>query len=146
MGVLAIDPGTKKSGFATCDRLRIALSALDPFRSNGDDELLVDHVADLVDERDVSVLLVGLPLAPDGSDTERSRAVRGLVDRLRERFPHLDVLTHDETLTTKEAESRLRELGHTGRALKERRDSWAALVLLEDWVHSGEPRGSAEKG
>ncbi len=140
MGVLAIDPGARKSGFAFTDALRISASALDPVRTDGDDQALLAHVEALVGERDVSVLLVGLPLDPEGRDTERSRAVRRLVAALTERFPTLEVCTHDEHLTTKEAESRLREQGYSGREIQRRKDSWAALVLLEDWLASGEPR------
>ena len=140
MGVLAIDPGVNKSGFAFADRLRIVVRALDPVRSDGDDERLLDHIRSLVDERDVATLLVGLPLTMDGKERDQAKQVRGLIDQLRARFPALDVHAYDERLTTKEAESRLRELGYTGREIRSRKDSWAALVLLEDWLRSGEPR------
>jgi putative Holliday junction resolvase len=139
MGVLAIDPGTRKTGFAIADRLRIALHALPSYRGD-DGEGLLRHVAELLDERDVSVLLVGLPLSMDGTEGESARHALGLAGRLRERFDKREILTYDERLTTKEAESRLRELGYRGRAIAQRRDSWSALVLLEDWVRSGEPR------
>jgi hypothetical protein len=33
----------------------------------------------------------------------------------------------------------LRESGHHGSERKARRDSWSALVLLRDWIDSGEP-------
>jgi len=137
--VLAIDPGSKKSGFAFADRLRIAVHPLEPVRTNGDDAALLAHIAALVEERDVSTLLVGVPLDPEGGETRRSGEVRVLVARLRERFPHLDVRTYDEHLTTKEAESRLREAGYSGPEIQARKDSWAAMVLLEDWLESGEP-------
>ena len=45
----------------------------------------------------------------------------------------------DRNLTTKEAESRLIEAGHTGEDRKSRKDSWSALILLEDWMRAGEP-------
>lgn len=138
MGVLAIDPGTRKCGYAVADRLRIALHALPGRR--GDDGDQVEHVARLLDEREVSVLLVGIALQPDGTHGARAQDTESLVGRLRQRFPELEVVTYDERLTTREAESRLRELGHRGARLKELRDSWSALVLLEDWVRSGEPR------
>jgi putative pre-16S rRNA nuclease len=138
VGVLAIDPGLAKHGFAVTDRLRIVLQALDSLRA-GEDELL-DHVGRLLAERDVSTVLVGLPLHMDGREGERARAVRGLIERLSARFPHVTVVGYDERLTTKEAESRLRELGYSGRQIATRKDSWSALVLLEDWIRSGEPR------
>ena len=138
MGVLAIDPGTKKCGFAVADRLRIAVHALGVH--HGPPEAQLDHVAALLEERDVRVLLIGLPLDREGKPGARARETEGFATRLRERFPALEVVGYDERLTTKEAEVRLRELGHRGARLKELRDSWSALVLLEDWIRSGEPR------
>ena len=140
MSVLAIDPGAAKTGFAVTDRLRIAWHALAMQRVGSDSVELLDHVDALVQERDVEVLLVGLPLHMDGREGERAKAARALAERLRERFPRLDVVSYDERLTTKEAEGRLRELGYRGKEIAARKDSWAALVLLEDWVRSGEPR------
>ena len=74
-----------------------------------------------------------------GEAGERAEAVQAFVRRLRERFPELEVRWYDERLTTKEAESRLREQGVGRRKIAAQKDSWSALVLLEDWVLSGEP-------
>ena len=103
-GVLAIDLGERKSGFATADPLRVALEPLDGLRANEGSAELLDHVARLLEERSVSTLLVGVPVHPD---TRRSLASREFVARLVRRFPGLEVCTHDERLTTKEAEARL---------------------------------------
>ena len=139
-GVLAIDHGTRKTGFAVADALRITLHPLETRRLPGDGDELLEHVRHLVDERDVSVLLVGLPRTEAGGETGQSSLVRRFGARLEESFPGLEVVLYDERLTTKEAESRLREAGLTGRKAAGRRDSWSALVLLEDWIRSGEPR------
>ena len=138
-GVLAIDHGEKKSGFAVADPGRVLVQPLETVRIPGDSSDLLDHVAALLTERDVSTLLVGLPLAPDGSLGARAESVLRFVATLRERFPDREVHTHDEHLTTKEAESRLREAGFRGSDVKQRRDSWSAMVLLEDWLAAGEP-------
>jgi putative Holliday junction resolvase len=140
-GVLAIDHGEKKSGLAVTDSLRIAFEALPPVRSDGRDEIVLERVAELLEERSISTLLVGLPLHMDGSEGTRAARVRAFVAALTRRFPGITILTRDERLTSKEAETRLREAGLRGRAIRERRDSWSALVLLEDWVRSGEPGG-----
>ena len=138
-GVLAIDYGEKKSGFAVTDALRIAFEPLEPVRSDGKDELVLEHVARLLAERSIATVVVGLPLHMDGREGERAQRVRAFVAQLAARFPELTVRTWDERLTSKEAESKLREAGHRGKAIRAQRDSWSALVLLEDWVRSGEP-------
>jgi len=139
-GVLAIDYGERKTGFASADPARILLTPLETARIPGEGAELLDHIQALLEERSVGLLLVGLPLNMDGTAGDQALAVEAFVARLRARFPRLEVVTHDERLTTKEAESRLREHGYRGREIAERKDSWSALVLLEDWIRSGEPR------
>lgn len=137
--VLAIDLGARKTGFAVADATRVAVQPLETVRlPEGSDELLA-HVAGLLEERDVDVLLVGLPLSDYGEEPPRARASRAFAERLRARFPACDVRLHDEHLTTREAEALLREAGYRGKEARERRDAWSALVLLRDWIASGEP-------
>ncbi len=139
-GVLAIDFGERTTGLASADALRIALDPLKAVRINGRVEILLAHVAKILEERNVTTLLVGMPFHMGGEAGSRVHAVRLLCQELRGRFPDLEVVTFDERLTTKEAEARLRELGYRSSAISSRKDSWSALVLLEDWVRSGEPR------
>ena len=140
-GVLAIDVGTQRSGFAVADGLRLTAQPLDGVAAGEDAPELLDHVARLLDERDVDTLLVGLPRNMDGGEGARAAAVRRFAARLAARFPDLRLVLWDERLTTKAAEELLREAGFSGRAAKPRRDSWSALVLLRDWMESGEPAG-----
>lgn len=139
-GVLAIDHGTKRSGFAAVDALRIAAVPLDAYHGPGDGPGLLSHVADLLAERTVGVLLVGLPRHADGGEGARAAEVRAFAARLAARFPGQAVVLHDEHLTTKAAEELLREAGTRRADWKGRRDSLSALVLLRDWLAAGEPR------
>lgn len=135
-GVLAIDHGDLKCGFAATDGLRIARTALGVFRHEGREEDLLRHLDGLLSERDISTLVVGLPLHMDGRPGPRAGIVRAFVRRLAARYPALEIQEWDERLTSKEAEGRLREQGRTGREIRRERDSWSALVLLEDWLGS----------
>ncbi|MEX1024297.1 MAG: Holliday junction resolvase RuvX [Planctomycetota bacterium] len=139
--VLAIDWGTKKSGFAVADPLRIVVQPLDAVRLDGDSVELLDHVERLGEERDLEVLLISLPVEADGSDSGQAKLARAFMAALAARLPDVTIVPYPERLTSKEAESRLREAGLRGKAAKDRRDSWSAWVLLEDWIRSGEPRG-----
>jgi len=132
--VLAIDHGTKRTGFALADALRITTEPLATFHGAGDGEELLDFIGTLLADREVTVLVVGLPLNADGSSGPRVEDVQRFCARLARRFPEPQVALVDERLSTKEAEARLVEAGHTGQARKDRRDSWSALILLEDWL------------
>jgi len=142
-GVLSIDHGTKRTGFAVIDGLRIAAVPLGAYHGDGHADALLEHVAGLLDERSIGVLLVGLPRNADGSEGQRALEVRAFATRLAARFPRLAVVLHDEHLTTKAAEELLREAGTRRTDWKGRRDSMSALVLLRDWLESGEPESAS---
>lgn len=135
-GVLAIDYGARKCGFASTDALRVAREPGAVLRHEGRDELVLEHVARLLAERDLSTIVVGLPLEPDGRVGSAAAPAQAFVARLRARFPGLAIEVLDERLTSKEAEARLRGLGRKGREIRAERDAWSALVLLEDWLSS----------
>lgn len=132
--VIAIDHGTKRTGFAVADALRIATEPLETFRGAGDSPQLLQHIARLLDERDVEVFVVGMPFNMDGTLGPRGADVERFIARLTARFPDVRIAAHDERLTTKAAEELGRELGFHGAALRARRDSLSALVLLRDWL------------
>src|SRR5258705_6255266 len=129
-GVLAIDHGTKRTGFAVVDGLRIAAHALDGWRGAGGEEEMLAHVGGLLAERDVAVLLVGLPLDMSGGEGARAAEVRAFGRRLAARFPGQEVVFYDERLTTNAAEELMREIRSSQDERRPRDDSLAALVLL----------------
>jgi putative Holliday junction resolvase len=138
-GVLAIDHGTKRSGFAAIDPLRIAALPLEAYEGPGDGDGLLRHVERLLAERAAGVVLVGLPRNADGSEGARAAEVRAFAARLAARLPTRTIVLHDEHLTTKAAEELLRESRRSRAEWKRRRDSLSALVLLRDWLAAGEP-------
>ncbi|MAF66511.1 MAG: Holliday junction resolvase RuvX [Planctomycetes bacterium] len=138
---LAIDHGTRRTGFAATDALRIATRPLEVWEGAGDGGELVERIAELADEREVGTLVVGLPMNMDGSEGPRAKEVRAFVERLRARLPALAIALQDERLSTKTAEELQREAGVPAARRRAVRDSWSALVILRDWIESGE-RGS----
>lgn len=136
---IAIDHGGRRTGFAVADALRITTAPLGVVELPGDSDALLDHVAGLLAERDVSALVVGLPCHADGSEGGQAAEVRAFVARLRARFPAVGVALQDEHLSSREADAQLVDAGFTGDERKARRDSWAALVILRDWMEAGEP-------
>ena len=141
-GVLAIDLGSKKTGFAGADPLRIAVRALDVCRHGERTEELLAHIRGLYEERDVGVFLLGYPVHMDGKPGARAQAVGHFKEELAKAFPEVRIVLWDERLTTKAAEELLREQGYNGKEIARRRDSWSALVLLRDRISSGEPERS----
>lgn len=137
--VLAIDHGAKRCGFAVADALRISALPLAPFHGDGYGAPALEFIAGLLRERDVDTFLVSWPVNMDGSTGARAAQVQVFVDALRARFPEQRVVRYDERLTSKAAEELLREARVPPARRRELRDSFSALVLLRDWLDSGEP-------
>lgn len=134
---LAIDHGTKRTGFAVADPLRISLNALPAYQGPGEAPGLLAAIAEILEERVVTHFVVGLPLNMDGSEGPRAAEVRAFTERLRQRFPAVEIVLADERLSTKEAEELLRESGLRGEKARALRDSFSALVVLRDWIRAG---------
>lgn len=136
--VLAMDHGMKRCGFAVADALRLTQTPLAAYHGAGDGEGLIEHIVSLAEERSLSAMLIGLPLHQDQTQSTQAKLIKTVAERLAQRLPNLRFLFIDEHLTSKEAEARLVEAGFTGQARKDRRDSWSALVMLEEWIENGE--------
>ncbi len=133
-GVLCIDLGTKKHGFATADRTRLATQPLEALRAAPTSEAFFQHIEALLAEREVGTLLLGLPRNADGSEGPQCVLVRKCAQELSKRFPMLRIELHDEHLTTKAAQDWLVESELTKQDRKRWRDSAAALLILRDWL------------
>ena len=58
--VLAIDPGSKHTGFAISDPLRLIIEPLDTWHGPGESKALLDAIDALTAERTIGVILMGL--------------------------------------------------------------------------------------
>lgn len=135
---LAIDHGTRRTGFAVTDPLRITTQTLEQFEGEAVEDLYA-HIAALLEERTVGTFVLGLPLNMDGTEGPRSKEVREFAKGLRERFRGIQITFQDERLSTKAAADLQKEAGQFGAARKANKDSMSALVILRDWIEAGEP-------
>lgn len=129
--VVAFDPGSTRIGVAVCDAARTMAFPRDPVPA-GDGS--VARCAALVADEGASTVVVGLPLSLDGSAGPAALGATALAEALRAELPGVDVVVHDERLTTVTATQRLRDAGGTSRGSRQRLDGAAAVVLLESWL------------
>src|SRR3989442_1697423 len=87
----------------------------------------------LLDAHAVTGVVVGLPLAPDGSETDAAREARVLAADIARRAGR-PVDLWDERLTTARALRAVRELGGSTRGRKDDVDALAATVLLQHYL------------
>jgi putative Holliday junction resolvase len=92
-------------------------------------------ILDLCVEHEVTGIVVGLPLALSGEDTDWTREVRAFAARLAERA-ELPVHLLDERFSSVVAERAVRSIGlkRTAREERERVDAGAAAVILQAFL------------
>ena len=124
MRVLALDYGSARCGCALSDPTGTLATPIDPIERPATRRGFA-RVTDLVRERGVERVVVGLPLGLSGADTDQTRETRAFADRLAGAV-RVPVEMYDERFTTAIA----------ARAVGDRasEDSRAAAVLLEDWL------------
>lgn len=130
--VLAIDMGSKRVGLAISDELRLSVRTL-PALPRTPWKRLVKSLAEMCAEFDVRMIVMGLPLRLNGSEgdaaVEARRVARNLGLTLK-----IPVALQDERLTSKTAESFLRERGFRGPKISDYIDSESASIILSDFL------------
>ena len=139
MRVLAVDVGERRIGLAISDISRTLARPLRTLtvRSTGDGvDQVVAEIARLHAEEDgLSTVVVGLPIRLDGSPGDQTLRVASFVEALKMRTA-IPIVTADERLTSREAESLLAERTRDWRLRKARLDAVAAAVILQDYLEA----------
>lgn len=130
--ILALDPGTRRIGFATCDELRATTRPLEIFTVSSWKKLL-KRVKELVAELDAKAVVVGLPLTSAGDESEMSRTAREIARKLGLSL-HIPVFLEDERATSWEAKGRMWQAGKTPTEMKGQIDAEAAAIILADFL------------
>jgi putative Holliday junction resolvase len=142
MRYLGVDFGERHIGLALADddgRLAVPVDVV----TRASDAQAVAAVLEVAGREDVRAIVVGEPLRLDGSAGDAAERARAFAAKLGAATA-LEIVLHDEALTSHEAASRLREAGAkrrrrgTGRRGKGRPHdaihSVAAQILLQDWL------------
>ncbi|HEX7313751.1 MAG TPA: Holliday junction resolvase RuvX [Pyrinomonadaceae bacterium] len=132
--VLAIDVGSKRVGIAVSDELRLTVRTL-PALPRTPWKRLLSSLAELCVQFDVRSIVLGLPLRLDGTEGDAANEVRRLGRNLHLSLK-LPLFFQDERLTSKDAESSLRERGLQGVEISDRIDSEAASIILSDYLET----------
>ncbi len=127
--VLAFDFGEKRIGVAVGEWALRQAHPLTVIRSEANVERFA-RIAELLREWQPVGLVVGVPLALDGTPHAMTARCTRFANQLRGRFG-LPVETAEERLTSVEAEERLREAGHNARGARDHIDAMAAQIILQ---------------
>ena len=134
MRVLAIDHGTKRMGIAVSDpsgmiALPLEFIPAEPFNA------FLDRLKQLIQEKEVEQILVGMPRNMDGSYGPAAAKVREFIAVLKETIA-VPILTWDERLTSTQANRFLVQANVSRKDRKEKVDQAAAAILLQSFLDS----------
>lgn len=134
MRILAIDHGTTRMGIALSDELRIIAQPLEYIPAEPLAAFL-DRLRQIVREKEVSLVLVGMPRNMDGSYGPAAEKVRGFVAALKETLT-IPIRTWDERLTSAQANRIMTQSGVRREKRRENVDSMSAAILLQSFLDS----------
>jgi putative holliday junction resolvase len=136
MKLLAIDFGRKRLGFALGNPSISTAAPLDPFTYKNTKQALA-HIKDLVDQYDVTRILLGYPLNMDGTASETSRQVEHFKSHLSKALGAGIAIEYvDERLSSFEAEEELKPLHPHFKKRNRFIDSMSALVILRRFMEN----------
>ncbi|HEY5776896.1 MAG TPA: Holliday junction resolvase RuvX [Xanthomonadales bacterium] len=132
--IIAFDFGLRRIGVAVGQTVTSSASALSvvPFADRPDWQA----ISSILKEWKPTALVVGLPLAEDGGETDMSESARRFGRQLEGRYA-IPVYFEDERLTSFSAEQRFVDSrSHGGMRRKDAslKDAIAAQIILENWL------------
>lgn len=132
--ILAIDYGTRRTGIAVSDPLRIIAGALTTVETRQLEKFLADYFS----KNDVDTIVLGKPVQMNGSPSETMRFIEPLAARLRRTYPDKDVVLYDERFTSVLAHRTMIEsgMGRMARRDKAVVDRISAAIILQSYMES----------
>ena len=134
MRILALDHGTRRIGVAVSDELKMIAQPVEfipavPYAA------FLDRLTVLIREKEVELILVGMPRNMDGSYGDAALRVREFITVLKESIT-VPIKVWDERLTSKQAERLLIEGEVRRQDRKGKIDKTAAALLLQSYLDS----------
>jgi putative Holliday junction resolvase len=130
--VVGIDLGSRRIGVAVSDGLGLTAQPHTTIARHGGQRDL-DAIAAVVNQHQAGLVVLGLPLDPEGNEGEAARKARAFAERLRGALA-VPVEMIDESFSTVEAEAVLLEADLSRAKRKLVIDRLAAAVILQRWL------------
>ena len=130
--ILAIDHGEVRMGLAATDEFGIGAHPVETVDCRKGDPL--ERIIEIIAERKIRSVVLGLPLRMDGSEGRSSEKVRKFGAVLVSRLGEIPLAYFDERFTTVTASEKLRAAGKKAKNQKGIIDQAAALEILNDYI------------
>ena len=132
--ILAIDYGTKRTGIAVTDPLRIVPGGVRTVATHELNAFLADYFS----KESVDIVVVGYPTNMNGEESASMKQIRPFVDKLVKQYPDKKVVMFDERFTSVIAQRAILDsgIGRMARRNKALVDEVSATIILESYMDS----------
>lgn len=134
---LGIDYGEARIGIAATDACGILAHPVESIHLRHTEPIA--RIRELVQQKGIRTLVLGLPLRLDGTEGTACAKVRSFGEKLRAALPELPLLYVDEFLTTTAAQEKLHQAGKKAKNFKPIIDQAAAVEILNNWLDTLPP-------
>jgi putative Holliday junction resolvase len=131
--IIAIDLGTKRTGIAVTDPLKILANPLEMVESHR----LIDFLTAYFIKEEVETIVLGYPKHLDGNPNEMTPRVLNLKDRLSKLFSDKKIVLVDERFTSKMAMQSMIAMGSKKKDRIEKAgnlDKVSAAIILQSYL------------
>lgn len=130
--IVGVDYGTKRVGLAKSDPLGMFAQPVGTYTPTE----ALDILAEMDGTDSIRTVVIGWPLEEDGSHGKMIKLVSEYINRIRKRFPEVDIVRRDERYSSERAKELIRSgerpsLRKTGRS---RIDVAAAGIILQEYL------------
>lgn len=129
---MGLDYGKARIGVAFSD-LSCTIASADHIYKTQTEEKDLLYFSNLIKDKSVDMVVFGLPLNADGTESEMSNVVREFAQKLG-KVANVQIVFQDERYTSFEAEEYLKEAGIKWEKRKELLDKVSAQIILQNYL------------
>ena len=131
--ILSIDYGGKRTGIAVTDPLKIIATGLCTVET----PKLMSFLKEYVSKETVELVIIGMPLNLDDSDTHITPQVKKFIAAFQKHFPSLPIKEVDERYSSKLASRAMIEMGMKKKQRRDKAmvDEIAATIILQEYLN-----------
>ncbi|MDO4721354.1 MAG: Holliday junction resolvase RuvX [Peptostreptococcaceae bacterium] len=131
--ILGLDIGEKRIGVAMSDLLGMFAQPVRTIERKSNDSALRE-IAEILAKEGVVKVVVGLPKNMDGSEGYQAEYTRRFAEKLKERYPTMELIYRDERLTSRMARQSLSHIRMEKAKEKKLIDTVAAVHILQNYL------------
>lgn len=132
--ILALDYGSKRTGVAVTDELKLIASGLTTVKTAE----LIDFLCDYIPKENVELIIVGEPKQKDNTPSDIEVDIQRFLKKLSKHISEIPIVRVEERYTSKMAFQTMIDsgLGKKKRRNKALVDEISATIILQDYLYN----------